>query len=255
MPPGSISIQATRPGFVAKDSAAFEVRAGEAARVLVDIQLTFVLPEIEVRAETPSPTDSVQPVSMSDMLAGSVFEVAPLEGDDFQSLLLLLPGVVRGPDGRLRIKGGQPSQGALQISSASLNDPSTGDFDLELRRRAWNPSKCWPIRSRPNTDAFRPASRRSAPGRERTSGRSRPAISFPRFRRAFAGIRGSSRASRRGVRSSATGRSSRRIFSSAMSTTPVKSLPDEPEIELRSFDSFTRVDTVDLGAPHDRRRA
>ena len=47
---------------------------------------------------------------MSDMLAGSVFELAPLEGDDFQSLLLLLPGVVRGPDGRLRIKGGQPSR-------------------------------------------------------------------------------------------------------------------------------------------------
>ncbi len=88
--PGRYLIQATRPGFVAKDSAAFEVRAGETARVLVDIKLVFVLPEIEVRAETPSPTDSVQPVSMSDMLAGSVFEAVPLEGDDFQSLLLLL---------------------------------------------------------------------------------------------------------------------------------------------------------------------
>ena len=66
------------------------------------------------------------------MLAGSVLDVAPLEGDDFQSLLPLLPGVVRGADGRLRVKGGQPTQGALQISSASLIDPSTGDFDLEL---------------------------------------------------------------------------------------------------------------------------
>ena len=44
----------------------------------------------------------------------------------------MLPGVVRGPDGRLRIKGGQPTQGALQVSSASLVDPSTGDFDLQL---------------------------------------------------------------------------------------------------------------------------
>ena len=35
-------------------------------------------------------------------------------------------------DGRLRIKGGQPTQGALQISSASLIDPSSGDFDLDL---------------------------------------------------------------------------------------------------------------------------
>src|SRR6185436_6092792 len=65
-------------------------------------------------------------------LAGSVFDLAPIDGDDFQSLMLILPGVVRGPDGRLRIKGGLPSQGALQISSASLIDPSSGDFDLDL---------------------------------------------------------------------------------------------------------------------------
>ena len=57
------------------------------------------------------------------MLAGSVLDIAPLEGDDFQSLLPLLPGVVRGPDGRLRAKGGQATQGALQISSTSLIDP------------------------------------------------------------------------------------------------------------------------------------
>ena len=132
VPPGSYLIRVDRPGFVVTSSPAFEVKAGEAAQVLLDIQLTFIVPEVVVRAETPSPTDSVQPVSMSDMLAGSVFELAPLEGDDFQSLLLLLPGVVRGPDGRLRIKGGQPSQSALQISSASLNDPSSGDFDLDL---------------------------------------------------------------------------------------------------------------------------
>jgi hypothetical protein len=95
--------------------------------VLLDID------HVRRRAEGPiSPTQSIQPVSTSDMMSGSVLEIAPLEGDDFQSLLTLLPGVVRGPDGRLRAKGGQPTQGALQISSASLVDPSTGDFDLEL---------------------------------------------------------------------------------------------------------------------------
>src|SRR5262249_8372509 len=115
VPSGRYLLKATRPGFLAKDSAPFAVQGGESARVPVDIQLIFELPEIEVRGETPSPTDSVQPVSISDMLAGSVFETAPLEGDDFHSLMLLLPGVVRGPDGRLRVKGGQPSQGALQM--------------------------------------------------------------------------------------------------------------------------------------------
>jgi Carboxypeptidase regulatory-like domain/TonB dependent receptor len=244
VPPGRYLVQATRPGFLAKDSAPFEVRSGETARVLVDIQLIFVLPEIEVRAETPSPTDSVQPVSMSDMLAGSVFEAVPLEGDDFQSLLLLLPGVVRGPDGRLRIKGGQPSQGALQMSSASLNDPSTGDFDLEVPSQSVgsvevlaNPfaaeygrfsTSITQIRTRQGTNEWKIT----------------PDNFLPRFRRAFAGIKAFE------PRFSARGPIKRdRTFLAQdvqlrYVNTPVKSLLDEPEIELRSFDSFTRVDTV-----------
>ena len=131
VPAGRYVIKATRPGFVPTDSTPFDVRTGAIAQVLLDINLTFVAPSVEVRAPT-SPTQSVQPVSTSDMLAGSVLDLAPLDGDDFQSLLPLLPGVLRGPDGRLRAKGGQPTQGALQISSTSLIDPSSGDFDLEL---------------------------------------------------------------------------------------------------------------------------
>ncbi len=37
--------------------------------------------------------------------------------------------------------------GALQLISGSLNDPTTGDFDLELPRAPWNPSRCCPTRS------------------------------------------------------------------------------------------------------------
>src|SRR4029453_15591197 len=244
IPPGRYLLQATRPGFVAKDSAAFEVRAGETARVLVDVQLVFVLPEVEVRAETPSPTDSVQPVSMSDMLAGSVFEAVPLEGDDSQSLLLLLPGVVRGPDGRLRVKGGQPSQGALQMSSASLNDPSTGDFDLEVPSQSVesvevlaNPfaaeygrfsTSITQIRTRQGTNEWK----------------IRPDNFLPRFRKAFAGIKAfEPRFSARGpIKRDRTFLA--QDFQLRYVNTPVKSLLDEPEIELRSFDSFTRIDTV-----------
>ena len=132
VPPGRYTVSASRAGFMPALSAAFDVRVNEVANVLLDTQLTFQMPAVEVISNAPAPTDSVQPVSMSDMLSGSIVESAPLEGDDFQSLLPLLPGVVRGADGRLRIRGGQPTTGALQVSSASLIDPSTGDFDLEL---------------------------------------------------------------------------------------------------------------------------
>jgi hypothetical protein len=101
-------------------------------QILVEMRLTFVRESVNVVAPANSPTQSIQPVAVSDVLSGSKMDVQPLAGDDFQSLLTVLPSVIRGPEGRLRIKGGAPTTGALQFSSASLNDPSTGDFDLEL---------------------------------------------------------------------------------------------------------------------------
>jgi len=232
-----------RSGFVDRASAAFDVRANEVHKVLLDIQLTFTVPTVDVRAKSPSPTDSVQPVSMSDMLDGSLMESSPLEGDDFQSLMPLLPGVVRGPDGRLRVKGGQPTQAALQVSSASLIDPSTGDFDLELPAPSVesvevlaNPfaaefgrfsTSVTQIRTRRGTNEWEFKPGNLAP---RLKGVTRIRGFEPRF-----SIRGPVRRDRIFIAQD---------FQYRYVDTPVKSLPDEPNIELRSFDWFTRIDSV-----------
>lgn len=244
VPPGRYLISASRPGFLPRDSTVFMVRPGETAQVLLDTRLTFAPPEVEVRAEGPLATNSVQPVSMSDMLSGSIFETAPLQGDDFRSLLPLLPGVVRDGNGRLRIRGGQPTQGALQVSSASLIDPSTGDFDLDLPAQSVesvevlaNPfaaeygrftSSVTQIRTRGGTNEW-----------DFSSGNL-----MPRFRGLARGIRGfEPRLSLRGPI-----RKDRVFFAQDVQfryvATPVKSLPGEPEVNLRSFDSFTRADGV-----------
>ncbi len=249
VPPGRYIVKATRPGFLDRDSAVFEVRPGRAADVLVDIQLTFVLPQVEVRAATPSPTDSVQPVSMSDMLAGSVFELAPLDGDDFHSLLLLLPGVVRAPDGRLRIKGGQPTQGALQISSTSLNDPSTGDFDLDLPAQSVESVEVLANPFAAEYGRFTTSITQVRTRRGTNDWEIKPGNLLPRLRRVVHGIRGFE------PRFSVRGPIKRdraflaQDFQFRYVATPVKSLAGDPEIALKSFDSFTRVDTV-ISARH-----
>lgn len=248
VPPGRYFITGTRPGFAAEDSAPFEVKANEVVEVLLDIQLTFVAPAVAVRA-SPSPTDSIQPVSMSDMLSGSVLELAPIAGDDFQSLLPLLPGVVRGPDGRLRVKGGQPTQGALQISSASLIDPSTGDFDLELPAPSVesvevlaNPfaaeygrfsSSVTQIRTRRGTNDWEINPGNFVPRLGKRLTRLR--AFEPRF-----SVRGPIAKDRAFLAQD---------FQFRYVATPVKSLPDEPEMAVTSFDSFTRIDTV-ISARH-----
>ena len=248
VPIGRYLITASGPGFVDRDSTVFEVRANETAQVILDAQLTFVLPGVQVRADTPSPTDSVQPVSMSDMLSGSLFETAPLEGDDFRSLLPLLPGVVRDGNGRLRIKGGQPTQGALQISSASLVDPSTGDFDLDLPTQAMDSVEVManPFAAeygRFSTSITQIRTRGGTNDRDFSIGNLVPRL------RGLRGLRGfEPRASIRGPI-----RKDRLFFAQDFQfryvATPVKSLPDEPEVVMRSFDSFTRLDNV-MSARH-----
>ncbi|HVL66621.1 MAG TPA: TonB-dependent receptor [Vicinamibacterales bacterium] len=242
VPPGRYVLSAARAGFMARDSAPFEVRAGDVARVLLDIPLTFTPPAVEVRAS--SPTDSVQPVSISDMLAGSALETAPLPGDDFQSLLPLLPGVVRGPDGRLRIKGGRPTQGAIQISSASLNDPSTGDFNVEVPGASIesvevlaNPfaaeygrfsTSVTQIRTRRGTDTWQIV----------------PGSMVPRFRKWFSGVRVfEPQVSIRGPLAKD------RLFVAQdfqfrHVTASINTPREQPEMRMRSFDSFTRLDAI-----------
>jgi hypothetical protein len=244
VPPGRYTVTAARAGFVSRESMVFEVRAGETIKVLLDTPLAFVLPDVEVRGDRPSATDSVQPVSMSDMLSGSVMDSAPLEGDDFKSLLPLLPGVVRDADGRLRIKGGQPTQGALQISSASLIDPSSGDFDLELPGQSVESVEVLANPFAAEYGRFSTSVTQIRTRRGTNDWEFKPGNLMPRFRNGLKSIRALE------PRLSIRGPLERdRIFIAQdlqfrIVATPVKSLPDEPTTDLRSFDSFTRLDTI-----------
>jgi len=57
---------------------------------------------------------------------------APLIDEKFQDALPLLPGVLRGPDGNLNIKGTRPTQSGILVSSLNVTDPVTGAPAIEL---------------------------------------------------------------------------------------------------------------------------
>lgn len=243
VPAGQYFVRGARPGFVVAESAPFNVGPGEVVSVSLDSSLTFVAPDVDVTAPAV-PSDIPEPVSTSDMLAGSLLDVAPLEGDDFESLLPLLPGVVRGPDGRLRAKGGQPAQSALQISSTSLNDPTTGDFDLQIPGQSLesvellaNPFSA--EYGRFSTTVVQLRTRRGTNEWETEFGNL-----IPRFRKGFSRLR------RLEPRLSVRGPlvPERVFFAQDFQfryvSDPVRSLPDEPTLDLKSFDSFTRFDGV-----------
>src|SRR5258706_1149532 len=59
-------------------------------------------------------------------------QTLPLVNERFQDAIPLVPGVVRGPDGRLNLKGARSSQSGMIVNSASVTDPVTGESSINL---------------------------------------------------------------------------------------------------------------------------
>ncbi|HJP91929.1 MAG TPA: TonB-dependent receptor, partial [Pyrinomonadaceae bacterium] len=76
----------------------------------------------------PAKTESTTP----SVITNQALRDAPLIDQKFQDALPLLPGVVRGPDGNLNIKGTRPSQSGILVSSLNVTDPVTGAPAIEL---------------------------------------------------------------------------------------------------------------------------
>ena len=244
VPAGRYVVATSREGFASGESLPFTVRGGDTHQVLVEMNLTFVRESVEVVVPANSPTESLQPVAVSDVLSGAKMDIQPLAGDDFQSLLTVLPSVVRGPEGRLRIKGGGPTTGALQLSSASLNDPSTGDFDLELPGGAVESVE---VLSNPFAAEYGRFSTSVTQVRTKRGTNDwvvKPGNLMPGFGKGFALV------SKFEPRLSISGplMKDRLLLGQYLQyrfiRTPVRSLPGEPQLGVDSFDSFTRLDAV-----------
>ena len=237
-------MRAFRDGFENTETTPFNVAPGSSTQVLVEMRLSFVRESVEVVVPANSPTESLQPVAVSDVLSGARMDVQPLAGDDFQSLLTVLPSIIRGPEGRLRIKGGNPTTGALQVSSASLNDPSTGDFDLELPSGAVESVEVLSNPFAAEYGRFSTSVTQVRTKRGTNDWLVKPDNLVPGFGKGFAFI------NKFEPRLSISGPLKRdrlllgQYFQYRFAQTPVKSLPGEPQLGLESFDSFTRVDAV-----------
>jgi len=126
--PGPWDITASHPGFDPV-TVRVDVRAGARRDVRLALRLAGVEEQVSVQ---PVLTDPLEAVPELTVVPASLADVAPIQGDDFVSLIPTLPGVIRRPDGRLSLAGGRPEQSGLQVSDANVTDPVTGDFGIEL---------------------------------------------------------------------------------------------------------------------------
>jgi len=99
----------------------------------LDVQL--VLKEhtetVTVRAQPPG-VDLTSSSGGTPELTQDILKSVTRLNQDFQEALPLLPGVVRGFDGLIRIKGGRANQANTLVNTASVLDPFTGQAALRI---------------------------------------------------------------------------------------------------------------------------
>jgi hypothetical protein len=122
VPAGSYTVEAKVPGL--SGALAIEVKPGETSIVPIELAIDAVTNSVTVTASDPGPGgESAQ----STTIAQSTVENAPNQTERFESLLPLVPGVVRGPDGRINMKGSRAAQSGWLVNSANVTDEHVTD--------------------------------------------------------------------------------------------------------------------------------
>ncbi len=122
-------VSAESPGLTAQPLDVY-VLPNQVAEVEIALKPSEVKEEVTVsaQAETVDATSTESKAALQQ----STLEHAPNINERFESLLPLLPGVVRGPDGLINMKGARTSQSGMLLNSANVTDPVTGSSGINL---------------------------------------------------------------------------------------------------------------------------
>src|SRR6185369_16688877 len=128
VPAGSYTITAEGPGLSGTQNV--EVRAGSVSKLELEMKVQALTESTTVTAST----DLVDAKESSGTTAvgQSAVEHMPNRDEHFESLLPLIPGVVRGPNGRINMKGARVSQNGSLVNSADVTDPVTGETAINI---------------------------------------------------------------------------------------------------------------------------
>ena len=126
LPPGSYTVTVTYSGLEVVETVTVE--ANQVVQAPLQLKPAQVKTSVTVTASsfdarTSSPTETITEKTIRD---------APNVNERFETLLPLVPGVVRGPDGHINLKGASSTQSGALLNSANVTDPATGNPAINL---------------------------------------------------------------------------------------------------------------------------
>lgn len=130
---GSYQVKVTRDGFEPR------IQDGVTLRTENLIEIKFVLvgkvelkEEISVTATAAANAPPEQTSSSSDDLSRVTLRQLANQATTVTDALPLLPGVVRSPQGEIKISGTGENRSAFIVNSADVTDPATGQFGMTV---------------------------------------------------------------------------------------------------------------------------
>src|SRR6516225_12102645 len=125
VPYGTYAVEATTTGFKAVRTLRV---ASEEVELALELKPEAVTTSVVV---TPDPAENRRPAP-SETISDKTLREAPNVAERFESALPLIPGVVRGPDGHVNLKGTRNTQSGALVNSANVTDPVTGGPAINL---------------------------------------------------------------------------------------------------------------------------
>lgn len=129
IPAGSYRLTATLEGYE-EFGREVQVEPSTLLEVTLELVLKPLREEVTVSGEVAG--IQLEQTAPKGEVQQQTLQNAPLVSERFQDALPLLPGVVRGSDGLLNIKGAQSTQAGWLVNSANVADPVTGEQAFNL---------------------------------------------------------------------------------------------------------------------------
>jgi hypothetical protein len=127
--PAHYSLTAAGPGFEPLRQDDLDLSQSDTA---VELTLAPVLSRRDTVEVKGTATPVEEGASSSNQAPAEVVKELPNRPATVSDALPLIPGVVRSPEGGLKISGGGEHRSALIVNSADVTDPATGQFGITV---------------------------------------------------------------------------------------------------------------------------
>jgi hypothetical protein len=132
LPTGDYEITISKDGFETLTQKKVSLTAENSAEIKFALTPKSLADVVDIRASDSAASLPEQTSSSGTELQVAQVKYMPNLAKTVTDLLPLVPGVIRSPDGGIRISGSAENRSAFIVNSADVTDPATGQFGMTV---------------------------------------------------------------------------------------------------------------------------